>query len=123
MPLRTRLIVHAIICSLLLSGCYPLREVRVPPPDEKWQQVPDIQVGEQVVVIRKSGRKTAFKVTSVGTTAIYGKDLNIPYTDIESLQIREFDGRRTAWLGVGIVAGAAALLYAALLVALSQAGE
>jgi len=96
--------------------------VEVPSPTSV-QQVPDIQAGDHVVVLLKSGKSVSFKVTSVGTVAIYGKRQSIPYSEIQSLEIRKLNGRRTFWLGIGIVAGLAAVLYAALLVAITQEEE
>jgi hypothetical protein len=115
-----KLAVYVMASSLLLASCTSLRAVHVPPADARWQQVPDIQVGDSVVVILKDGRKEAFRVTSVGTAAVYGKTRSISYADIETLQIRKFNGKRTAWLVLGTLAGVAVVSYGALLAALSQ---
>jgi len=111
----------ALACCLALTSCTTVRTVAV--PGTSAQEIPDIQVGDRVVVLLKSGQSESFKVTSVGTAAIYGEHRSIAYSEIQSLEIRKLNGRRTAWLGVGIVAGIAAVLYAALLVALAQGEE
>jgi len=116
-----RFAVYALACSLALTSCTTVREVAV--PGASGQQVPDVQVGDRVVVLLKSGKSESFKVTSVGTAAIYGKHESIAYSDIQSLEIRKLNGKRTAWLGIGIVVGLAAVLYAALLVAITQEEE
>jgi hypothetical protein len=123
MPLRfRRIVVYALACCLGITSCTTVREVGLP-SDASVQQVPDIQPGDHVVVLLKSGKSESFKVTSVGTVAVYGRHQSIAYSDIQSLEIRKINGSRTAWLAIGIVVGLAAVLYAALLVALTQEEE
>ncbi len=113
--LRWRQVLVSILATAALaaSGCTSLQAVpvqRAPtttttttsgPPAS---QIPAVQVGEEVQVTRRDGRRETFRVTTVESDALVGKAVRVPYADIAVLKVRRADRDRTAFM-VGTVGG------------------
>jgi hypothetical protein len=79
----------------------PLREINA---ETIAQQV---QRGDVVHVYLNTGEEKEFKVTSVGADALLGKNMSVPYADIQSLQKPKVSGGKVALIAIGVVVTAA----------------
>jgi hypothetical protein len=98
----------ALLLSVVLAtpSCTTLRNVplREISAETIAQQV---QRGDVVHVYLNSGEEKEFKVTSVGTDALLGKNERVPFADIQSLQKRKVSAGKNALVIVGVVITAA----------------
>jgi hypothetical protein len=96
--------VALMLCvALATPSCTTLRDVPVHEASAQGisQQV---QRGDVVRVTLRSGGQKEFKVTSVGTDALLGKNVSVPYEDIQTLQKRKFSGGKSGLVVLGVVA-------------------
>jgi len=94
-------------CAALLAlvamtgGCTSMRGVDEPGTQARQR----VEVGETVRVHTSDAREYEFRVTAVDDDALIGKDVRVPFDDIERLEVRELDGWKTAG-AVGTTVGA-----------------
>jgi len=106
------------IC-LVLTGCTTTHYI--PFNNLQANEAPALSPGDKVRVTLKSGQIRSLKVAAADAQTITGLDLDkahsgisiqIALADVQTLQVREFEGRRTFWLVAGVVAIVAAVMYA-----------
>lgn len=111
----TRLLL-AVLISIGLIGCTTMKAVERPTPSTPNQ----VAVGDDVRVTTKVGKTYALKVMSVSETSMAGRDpagklWRVPFDQIQSLEVEQISGWKTAGATVAIVLAAmAALLVIAL---------
>jgi hypothetical protein len=116
MNIGTRLLCAVLVTFFLTaSGCTSLRQVNVSGTEARER----VEVGDTVRVHTSYARKFEFRVTAVDDEALVGKDVRVPFEDIDRLEVRELDGWKTAG-AVGTTVGGlwliGVLLAAALVV-------
>jgi hypothetical protein len=102
------------VASFLVTGCTTLTNVPLTHGDHSIAR-PDVKVGESVVVTKNDGTKQKFKVTSVDSDALVGRNVRVNYTDMNSLDVQRSDGTNghRALIIAGVVLGVAAIAAAA----------
>lgn len=107
-----RAIALAVIATFLTSSCMSLQGVPISHSEDPMPR-PAVKVGESVVVTNMKGEKQKFTVTAVEADALVGKNVRVPYTDIQALDVRRIDGAQTGVVGivVGVVALVGLLAY------------
>ena len=66
-----------------------------------------LQRGDSVEVTTSSGKQLKFKVDSVDATGVHGGGQTVAYNDIQSINRKEVDTKRTMWVVLGVVAAGA----------------
>jgi hypothetical protein len=116
--LKTAVVALLGIC-LVLTGCSTTHYI--PFNNLKANESPALSPGDTVRVTLKSGQIRRLKVAAADAQTITGLDLDkahsgisvqIALADVQTLQVREYEGGRTFWLVAGIVAIVAAAMYA-----------
>lgn len=105
-----------LICAL--AGCTSMRTV----DRESDDGTPAVQIGDRVRVVTRDGRELEFTVTQMDGDVLVGSksgnqardtasdEIRVPFQDVALVQVKSFDGWRTA----GLVAGSALLVYTAM---------
>jgi hypothetical protein len=105
-----RSILAAGLVTFMLSGCATLEYV--PINRSKPENVrSDLAVGETVHVRLQNGDEWQFRIVGLEADAIVGRDVRIPYEDIDLLEVKTRDYEGTAKTVVAV--GAIALVYIA----------
>lgn len=60
--------------------------------------------GDSVEVTTSSGKQLRFKVDSVDADGVHGGGQTVAYNDIQSVDRKEVDTKRTLWVVLGVVA-------------------
>jgi hypothetical protein len=94
-----RAITVLTVASFLLTSCTAMRTVPLP-SGESPPSLPDVKVGETVVVTTKAMERKKFEVTAIEADAILGKDVRVAYADIATLKVRRSDKGSTIALAV-----------------------
>jgi hypothetical protein len=95
--LRTSRVGTIVLLSICVSvtGCSTTRTL--PRHDSIAEvQASGVKPGTKVVVTLTSGEVRTFRITAVEGDALLGSNTRIPYADIAKLEVKRFDGRRTA---------------------------
>lgn len=92
--------VVAAAALVFATGCTTLHSVSVSPNAMERQ----LDRGDDVVVTTTDGSVHEFEVTAIGPDALQGDGTSVPYSDITRVQVKRFDGKKTALLVVPIVA-------------------
>lgn len=109
-----RIIMIALLSACLAwTGCTTTRFLPVPSAATASDALP--QPGSTVTVTLVSGEVRKFKLTTVSADALVGKDVRVPFSDIEKLQEKRFSVQRSLGLIAGAVVVIAGVAYAALL--------
>lgn len=105
--------------SVLFAGCVSMRSVPLPVSGRPAQTVA-VKVGDKVQVQTRGGETFVFMVTAVesdtlvGKSEPAGKEVQVKYQNIASLQVERVDAVRTSLAGVGtvlIIVGVATLVF------------
>ena len=102
--------VVAVMLALVLVGTSACTSLKAVPLSVGGASVPAVEVGDRVVVTKKSGEKQEFEVTAVESDALVG-DTRIAYEDIAMLKVKSVDKGKTA--GAVVLAIGAVLIFAA----------
>jgi len=104
---RASALTWLLLFALVQCACTTMR-----PVGESTQEITrQVEVGDEVRIHTKDGARRQFVVTEISDDSIKGESIEIPVQDIESAEIKEVDGWKTA----GVVAGTAVGVYAILL--------
>jgi len=114
--LHKRAIALLCVVSLVLTSCYSLQRVAIP-SGQTPPSLPDVKVGDTVVVTNRSGAKKTFEVIAIEADALVGHDVRAPYADMSTLDVKHLRKGATTGLVVGVV------LTVLTIVAYSQATE
>jgi hypothetical protein len=92
-----------IVC--LTGGCTTLQPIANAPSDlsQHFNDGGVLQPGDRVVITTISGAKHQFRVSSVHDGTIYGDTDSVPFSEIASVERREYSGTKTAILVVVIL--------------------
>jgi hypothetical protein len=92
-----------IVC--LMGGCTTLQPIANAPRDlsQHFNDGGVLQPGDQVVITTTSGAKRQFRVSSVHDGAVYGDHDSVPFSEIASVERREYSGTKTTVLVVAIL--------------------
>jgi hypothetical protein len=105
-------LVILLSASLLASSCATVRDVPLPLVIDATH-LPDVHVGDRVVVTRKNGTTESFRITAIQSEALLGRTVRVSYSDISSIEVRRVSIWRTSGVVVGVlVAAAGAVVYA-----------
>lgn len=63
--------------------------------------------GDSVEVTTSSGKQLKFKVDSVDASGVHGGGQTVAFNDIQSIDRKEVDTKRTMWVVLGVVAAGA----------------
>jgi len=119
-----------ILMFLIASGCTTLKTVELE-PEQLHEQISTgniIQVGDKVQVVTSDGMRHEFKVEAITENRIVGSNwttgiyIDIPITDIVTLEIRSPDDEKTGLFAGGVLAGVSYLLWIALPAAFMSGG-
>lgn len=91
-----------IVC--LICGCTTLHPIANAPSDlsQRFGDGGALQPGDQVIIKTVTGTKHGLRVSSVSDGVIYGDHDSVPFSEIASIDRREFSAAKTALLVVGI---------------------
>ena len=96
-----RMVAALCAASLLLTSCTTLQTVPVPsgasPPS-----LPEVKVGDDVVITTKDMKKKKFTVTAVEADALVGEGVRVAYADMQSLGVKHVSKGATTVLLVVI---------------------
>jgi hypothetical protein len=114
--LKSALIAFLSAC-LVLAGCTTTRHV---PFNQQTDEAPALKPGDTVRVTLKSGQVRRLKVAVAGHETLTGQDLDaagntsiqIALADVQTLEVRKVSSGKTVGLGLAIIAGIVAVLYA-----------
>lgn len=108
---QTRTAVTTVLIALCLvsTGCTATHMLPVPSATTEPSRLPT--PGNKVVVTLQSGEIRRFRLEAVEADALKGKDISVPFTDIEKLQETQFSMKRTSNLVFGTLAAIAAAIY------------
>ena len=92
-----------IVC--LMGGCTTLQPIANAPTDlsQHFNDGGVLHPGDQVVITTNSGAKHQFRVSSVHDGAIYGDHDSVPFSEIASVERREYSGTKTTVLVIVIL--------------------
>jgi hypothetical protein len=92
----------AVLCvvSFVLTACTSLQAVSVP-SGETPPSLPDVKVGDKVVITTKAGQKKTFAVAAVEADALVGEGIRIAYADMATLGVKHI--RKGATTAVALV--------------------
>ena len=104
-----------ILLVCLTTACTTLRPITVEASGEQIRA--EIRVGDTVRVHAKGGTSQTLHVTTVGMSSLIGMEthyaaggsgpvtskIEVPYQDIERLEVQRVSGARTTWLVIGAV--------------------
>jgi hypothetical protein len=93
----------ASIGVLAMAGCTTVQPLTVSPSSLSSTLKP----GDQVEVTTAGGKQLKFKVDSVDANGVQGGGQSIAYNDIQSINRKEVDTKRTMWVVLGVVAAGA----------------
>jgi ABC-type Fe3+-siderophore transport system permease subunit len=111
-----RAIATLCIASFLVTSCTSLQPVPVP-GGQNPSTLPNVTVGDTVVVVTKTREKKTFKVTAVEADALVGTFVRVPYADMATLDIQHY--RKGATTAVVL----AVSFFILALIGTQQAGE
>ena len=101
-----------VVATFLSTGCTSLQGVPISHSQEPIPR-PAVEVGESVVVTNMKGEKVKFTITAVEADALVGKNVRVPYTEIQTLDVRRVDNAHSGVVAIviGVVATVALLVY------------
>jgi hypothetical protein len=108
------------LCCISLLGCSSLRPVLV--SDDQHSEhaglrASGLQVGDNVIVVRKDGTEVSFVVTNLSPEILEGKQtdsqllVSVPVAEVQSVKRREWDALKTLALVVGSVLAVYLVVY------------
>lgn len=94
---------YLIVC--LTGGCTTLQPIANAPSDlsQHFNDGGVLQPGDRVVITTTSGAKHQFRVSSVHDGAVFGDHDSVPFSEIASIERREYSGTKTTILVVVIL--------------------
>ena len=108
----TRQILILLLAALVLSGCTTTRTV-----DSTTGLTAQIQSGDHLIVYENSGRKLDMTLQSLANDRLTGmlsgndgKTVEVLFTDIEKIEVKEIDRAKTAGVVIGTILGAALVI-------------
>jgi len=93
----------AALVVLSMVGCTTIQPLTASPSSLSST----LKRGDQVEVTTASGKQLKFKVDSVDANGVQGGGQTVAYNDIQSINRREVDTKRTMWVVLGVVAAGA----------------
>jgi len=96
-----RMVAAVCAVTLLLSGCTTLHDVPVP-SGETPPSLPQVKVGDDVVILTKTLQKKKFTVTAVEADALVGDGVRVAYADMATLGVKQVSKGATTVLLVTI---------------------
>jgi len=93
----------AALVVLSMVGCTTIQPLTASPSSLSST----LKRGDQVEVTTASGKQLKFKVDSVDANGVHGGGQSVAYNDIQSINRREVDTKRTMWVVLGVVAAGA----------------
>ena len=96
---------HSLAACAILSmvGCTTVQPLTV----SQSSLSSTLKPGDQVEVTTSSGKQLKFKVDSVDASGLRGGGQTVAYNDIQSIDRKEIDSKRTLWVVLGVVAAGA----------------
>jgi hypothetical protein len=101
-----------IVC--MLGGCTTLQPVANVPGDlsQHFGDGGVLQPGDRVIITTVAGTKHQLRIRSVRDGVIYGDHYSIPFSEIASIDRRDFSATKTGIL-VAVILGVVAVIAAA----------
>lgn len=99
------LLVLAIVCSS--AACTEYRHLQ-----RESSSIPyDVEIGDRVYVVKNDGQQHEFKVIDVTEDSIHGRDLEISWEQVRTLEREEIAETETAIAAVGTATWLVAMYY------------
>jgi hypothetical protein len=111
--MKTFTVLCLIVC--MIGGCTTLHPI-ANAPSELSQRFSDggvLQPGDRVIITTVSGAMHRFRIRSVRDRVIYGDHDSVPFSEIASIERRDFSTTKTTILVVVILGVVAAIASAA----------
>ena len=86
-----------------MVGCTTLQPLAINPSNLSNSLKP----GDRVQIVTTRGEQMQFKVESVDENGLQGAGKRVAFSDIQSIDRKETDTMRTAWVVIGVVAAGA----------------
>jgi hypothetical protein len=93
----------AACVALSMVACSSIQPLSV----NASQLASTLKPGDQVEIVTASGQQLQFKVQNVDATGIQGGGQRVAYADIQAINRKQMDTKRTAWIVLGVVAAGA----------------
>jgi hypothetical protein len=92
-----------VLVVLSMTGCTTIQPLTASPTNLSST----LKRGDQVEITTSSGKQLKFKVDSADANGVHGGGQSVAYNDIQSINRKEVDTRRTLWVVLGVVAAGA----------------
>lgn len=112
-PMARFIMIALLSACLACTGCTTTRFLPVPSAATAPDALP--QPRSTVTVTLSSGEVRKFRLTTIDADALVGKDVRVPFSNIEKLQETRFSVGRTLGLITGTIVVIVAAAYGALL--------
>jgi hypothetical protein len=111
--MKTFTVVCLIVC--MIGGCTTLHPIANAPRDlsQHFSDGGVLQAGDRVIITTVAGAKRHLRVRSVRDAVIYGDHESVPFSEIASIDRREFSATKTTILVVVILGAVGAIAAAA----------
>ncbi len=96
-----QLLAACVVLSMV--GCTTLQPLAANPSNLSSSLKP----GDRVQLVTTRGEQLQFKIDSVDATGLQGAGKRVVFSDIQSIDRKETDTMRTAWVVIGVVAAGA----------------
>ena len=96
-----QLLAACVVLSMV--GCTTLQPLAVNPSNLSSSLKP----GDRVELVTRSGEQLQLKIDSVDANGLQGDGKQVAFNDIQSIDRKETDTKRTAWIVLGVVAAGA----------------
>jgi len=112
-PMKTFMVLCLIVC--IIGGCTTLHPIANAPSDlsQHFGDGGVLQPGDRVIIMTVAGARHHFRIRSVRDGLIYGDHDSVPFSEIVSIDRREFSATKTTILAVVILGVAGAIAAAA----------
>jgi hypothetical protein len=95
-----------VLClsASMISGCTTLHPIANAPNDlsQHFNDGGILKPGDRVIITTVAGAKHEFRISSVRDGVIYGHEESVPFTEVASIDRRDFSATKTTILVVAI---------------------
>lgn len=93
----------AALVVLSMVGCTSVQPLTASPANLRSS----LKAGDRVELVTTSGEQLQFKIDSVDENGLQGAGKRVAFNDIQSINRKETDTMKTAWVVIGVVAAGA----------------
>jgi hypothetical protein len=99
----TKFIIYLVVIAFT-AGCTTMRSL---PATDAQSLTSQLEVGDEIKIMRNDDTDVTFKVSAVSDEGISGDGVFVAYSDIRQVQVRQSSTGKTVGLVAAIVAGLA----------------